>query len=114
MENHQNLKTEAYETAKKYMSKLVGGIDLAVSYVHQNDEDRFIDIFMQIIDGMEWLNEALTLTKDIQEGELEPSELQEKLPDLLEALENKDYILIGDILDYEIKPIILKWSGQLN
>ena len=39
----------------------------------------------------------------------------EKFPLLIDAYENKDFVLISDVLDYEIKPVLeMDTSGTLN
>lgn len=33
---------------------------------------------------------------------------------MIEALENIDYVLIGDVLEYEILPKVEEWNQKLN
>lgn len=41
-------------------------------------------------------------------------ELNEKLALLLEQLENKDYLYIADLLQYELEPLLDFWSGTIS
>ncbi|SFK79605.1 hypothetical protein SAMN05518846_12039 [Brevibacillus centrosporus] len=41
-------------------------------------------------------------------------ELNEKLAQLLEQMENKDYLYVADLLQYELQPLLDLWSGTIN
>lgn len=114
MENNKELIIETYDTAQNYMLKLIKGIEVFNNYICSNNISEAIKIFASITEGMEWLINALKLTKTVQAEEIDIDEMTVYFPEMMEGIENEDYILVGDILEYEIKPIFEKWSGGLN
>lgn len=67
----------------------------------------------QLIEGIEWINSGAEVIAgsgkgfDGKSGYVEAaSEMRNKLPELEEAIKTSDMILIGDLLSYEIIPIL--------
>ena len=56
----------------------------------------------------------MLLTREMQPENIKEQELVEKFPLLIDAYENKDFVLISDVLDYEIKPILEKWIHRVH
>lgn len=46
--------------------------------------------------------------------ELDESELTEKFSEVIEAMENEDYILVGDLFQYEVYPIIENYENVIS
>ena len=63
-----------------------------------------------IFDGLEWIASSF-LTNKFKPGD-ERTGTFGNIPVLIKAYENNDFVLVGDILDYEIKPVLR--SGQLK
>jgi len=114
MDDSKKLVKETIEEVKNYLPKMIKGIDLFVSYIIQSRDDEAHMLLTDIFNGLDWIVEAIYLTNKIQEGLLKEKELVEKLPLLMDAYENQDLVLVSDILDYEIKPILEKWIYQLQ
>ena len=110
----QNLMRETLETANEYIEKMIEGIGSFNSYMLNNEPSKALELWPNILEGLEWIVQAVSLTKPIQEKDMNVEELIEILPDLLDAYENGDMILVSDILDYEIKPVLQKWVCQLH
>ncbi|QGU95066.1 hypothetical protein GOM49_08155 [Clostridium bovifaecis] len=101
-----NNKIEILNTAQEYINSLKGGIIQTVNYYQNGEESKASDFIIKICDGIEWLAKALTLTHDVINSEEDLNQLNRKLEEIVEAFENEDYILISDLLEYEIMSIL--------
>lgn len=99
-------KIEALKTADKYMDNLKNGINSIVEKFQDGHESDALHLLPLAIDGLQWMTQVMTLTKDVQIGSVDLSKFNEKLNEIVEAIENEDYILVGDLFEYEILPIL--------
>jgi hypothetical protein len=114
MMNYYNEKIEVLKTAFEYIGKLIDGIHTAVTKYQGGYESEGTKWTVQIADGLNWLIEALTLTADAQIEKIDISLLNPYLLEVNEALENTDYVLLADLLNYEILPILEEWETKLS
>ncbi|MGV8145777.1 MAG: hypothetical protein ACLKAK_03590 [Alkaliphilus sp.] len=108
---------EALETLREYLPKLIAGIKTTIDYFRENREDEGTKLLVQVIDGIQWSVEVVSKTKIIlmqYEIIIDDSKLSEILGEFEEALRNKDYVLIADLLEYEIIVLLDEWSFVLN
>ncbi|MDD7794622.1 hypothetical protein [Clostridium sp. 'White wine YQ'] len=109
-----NANIEVLNTAKEYIIPLTRGIEQAVNHFHTGDERNGANLIIQIADGIEWLVNALMISRDLIDSEKNVSELNDKLREIVEAFENEDYILISDLLEYEVKPVLSDIQSNLQ
>ena len=101
-----NEKIEALKTADKYMYNLKKGIQSVVEKFQGGMENDALNLLPFVIDGLQWMAQVITLTKDVQKGEINLFKFNSKLKEVVEAIENEDYVLIGDLFEYEIIPML--------
>ncbi|AUM96507.1 TPA: hypothetical protein LA742_002313 [Clostridium botulinum] len=99
-------KSEVLNTAKEYMTNLNNAIIKSAKYLQNGDYFNGTNLIINITDGLEWIVQLITLRKDIYEEDMEVNKLMDNIKEVVEAFENEDYILIGDLLQYEISPIV--------
>ncbi|QBD85199.1 hypothetical protein EQG73_08260 [Clostridium tetani] len=99
-------KLEALETAKNYIDNLKEGIDSIYNYISEGKENDALSLIPDFAEGIEWLSQVLVLTKDVHKKDLNMDELNDLLNEVVEAIENEDYILVGDLFKYEIYEIL--------
>ncbi|MGY0375129.1 hypothetical protein [Clostridium sp. JNZ J1-5] len=109
-----NEKFEALKTASEYIGNLKLGIINSAEKFQTGDENIGLEAIPLIVDGIEWLTQVIELTKDIQKSEISLYELNEKLEEIVEAVENNDFILVGDLFQYELIPIIDDIEEKIN
>ncbi|QXM05173.1 hypothetical protein [Crassaminicella indica] len=114
MKEQEILVKETTEELNTYLPKMINGIENFVEYVMQSKEQDAQKLLPVIFEGLEWIAQAIYLKNRIKQGTMKEQELVEKLPLLIDAYENRDFILISDILDYEIKPILEKWIHRIH
>jgi hypothetical protein len=110
-----NSLTEAVEVYNRYLDRMINvvqhlGEDLA------NDSDQEIrKVLPAVAEGLAWLNEACNNFVNL--GAISP-ELYESYRNIMlsltEALENKDYMFLQDLCQFELEPLLqeLKIKGN--
>ena len=75
----------------------------------------------QLIEGIEWINsgaEAIVNSRKSHHGAYEyvkaATEMRSKLMEFEEAIRNSDMVLIGDLLSYEIAPMLESIQNTAN
>jgi len=98
----------------KYIVNLVVGIEKAVEYFQAGDDKKGCELILPISEGIQWMSDALSVTKDIHKQDMKLVEMNGRLGQVVVALENRDFILIGDLLQYELIPIIESIQKNIN
>ena len=77
--------------------------------------------YLQVLDGIEWFSQVITLIFNTQENKFEEKSLekrQKQLTDLmaqmLEANQNQDWVLMADLMEYEMIPFYKVWQEVLS
>lgn len=101
-------KIEALITMSEYLKNFEKGIDTICNYIEIEDEIKACEIIAEAAEGLKWIIDVITLTEDLHRGAIKTNNLEGILIEVVDALENEDYILVGDLFNYEIKPNILE------
>lgn len=96
--------------ALEYIIKIKSGVDDATEKFQKGGNEEAINLTSYIEEGIQWLIEVATFTKDVQDSNMDEKLMSQKLDMLVDAYEDKDYALMGDILEFEIKPILNEWE----
>ena len=108
--------------ALDYLEKLIPGFDQAADLFRTGNEQEANKYYIQILDGMDWFSEVVNVVMSSEgEGQEPENSLrirQDKLTDLmsqmLEANKNQDWVLLADILEYEMTPFYKEWQTILS
>ena len=112
--------------ALDYLKKLIPGCEQAADLFRAGNEQEANKYYLQILDGIEWFSQVVSVIMSPDEGETELPDTddeslevrQKKLTDLmsqmLEANENQDWVLLADILEYEMVPFYKDWEKILS
>ena len=101
----------------QYIIKLINAIENAVKAFKQQKEDEGLKLLIQIIDGLSWVIETMVnLMPVLQEHRLDadPEKINVLLRELLGAMENEDFVLISDLLEYEVLEILSSWKSVIE
>lgn len=101
-----NEQIEALITANDYLNNLECGIKQLVKAFEEQDDNKGCSLIPLIADGIKWVIDVVELTRNSQPNPVDVSMIDEKLDEVVDAIENEDYILVGDLFNYEILPII--------
>lgn len=111
--------------AQDYLKKLVPGIQKASDLFRSGSEQEANKFFINIIDGMDWFSQvvdSIAQAEDLESGviTLDGKSFQERQDHLVamtgqmvEANQNQDWVLLADLLEYEILPYYCDWEEQL-
>ncbi len=111
--------------AQDYLTRLLPGIEKAAELFRNENEVEANKFFVRIIDGIDWLSQVLQVVVAAQGLNAEELRIDGKsmkdrhdlLIDLtgkmVEANKNKDWVLLADLLEYEILPYYEEWEGLL-
>ena len=116
-ENDVQLMTQALSEAHVYGEELRTTCSTISGHFQFGRQEQGIELLRGFLEGIGCISQAIHLTQPIHEAtglNIELSELPDVLGPLVEALENKDYGLAGDILTFEIAPVLDKWSLELR
>lgn len=109
MEQKVEQQIEALITGHEYIENLYEGVKEAVGYFRSMEIRKGNELTIQIIDGLRWLTEVFSLTKEIQLQEINISGIKGMLREMLEALENEDSVLLADMFEYELLETLEEW-----
>ncbi|MGR3765851.1 hypothetical protein [Rossellomorea sp. NS-SX7] len=100
---------ESLLSAEEYLRRAIPQISLLGNDFYKNPLKETWTNFTQLLEGLNWLNQIIGL---IDQTKKKPAnwdkylelafKLKIELEQLLEAMENSDNVLIGDIIQYEI------------
>ncbi len=119
-----NIINKNIENADAYLIRLIPGIEKSVELFRMGNEQEANKFFINIIDGVDWLSQVLDtiLTakaispdtvfdgKSIQDRQASLVDLTQQMVD---ANKNQDWVLLADLLEYEILPYYQEWSNLL-
>ena len=124
--NLKDLVATNLANALDYLKKLIPGCEQAADLFRAGNEQKANKYYLQILDGIEWFSQVVSVIMSPDEGETELPDTdneslevrQKKLTDLmsqmLEANENQDWVLLADILEYEMVPFYKDWEKILS
>ena len=112
------------ENADAYLMRLIPGIEKAVELFRTGNEQEANQFFINIIDGMDWFSQVLDMifaAKEISsDTAINGKSVQDRRARLIDftqqmvdANKNKDWVLLADLLEYEILPYYKEWSNFL-
>ena len=124
--NLKDLVATNLANALDYLKKLIPGCEQAGDLFRAGNEQEANKYYLQILDGIEWFSQVVSVIMSPDEGETELPDTddeslevrQKKLTDLmsqmLEANQNQDWVLLADILEYEMVPFYKDWEKILS
>ncbi len=104
---------EAIEDGRVYLPRLKEGLAEVVTMLQEGREGEGINLFIRSLEGLEWLETVFSGIEHFQGRSIFEDEqgnintrYRQALADLLEAWENRDMVLISDLLEFEVVPVI--------
>jgi len=112
------------ENADAYLMRLIPGIEKSVELFRTGNEQEANQFFINIIDGMDWFSQVLDMifaAKEISSDTVingksvqdRRARLIDFTQQMVDANKNKDWVLLADLLEYEILPYYKEWSNFL-
>lgn len=110
-----NIVNETIESLRDYIPKLISAGQELVNNLQSGNEAKAFSAMPQIIEGLEWAFQAVEGIKKLGKArEIELTDVNSKFNEVINALEVKDYVLLADLFEYEIIPILENWLENIN
>jgi hypothetical protein len=103
--NNQELIYETKKSCEEYLPRLINACDIISEKIQINDVEWF-NIYELFLEGLSWFVSAVQGIKNVSENELTEVDMREfdiLLKEVEETLSNKDYVMLADLLAYELK-----------
>ncbi|MBN1057670.1 hypothetical protein FDC27_07115 [Clostridium botulinum] len=99
-------KIEFLKVTSEYIIQLEKNIEEIVKILQGTEYKEGIKALNSVIEGINLVAIAVENTKELHKKEISLNKLNEKLNEIVQALENEDNILMADLFQYELLPII--------
>lgn len=93
---------EALTSVYTYTNNIKDSVINLISYIDTDNYEKAIELINPICEGIDWIINIIRLTDSLHKGNINFIELNNRLLELVEALENEDYILLRDLFEYEV------------
>ena len=114
MQEERKEKIEVMHTAYNYLERLEQGIDECAMLFREKQLDKANEQLVLIVEGLEWLIDAISLTSDVREKVIDVTKMTPMLKEIVEAMQNTDVILVADLLYYEVLENVKEWRSGLG
>lgn len=109
------------ENAKEYLEKLIPGFQKAADLFRLGNEQEANKYYLQILDGIDWFSQVAQIIVDSRGDKTEEKGFKDRqktltglMSQMLEANKNQDWVLLADLLEYEIIPFYEDWQKVLS
>jgi len=95
------------KTYNNYLDRMQETIKHLCLNFEENSLQEFKLVLPAVVEGLAWLNEAVI--NFVRVGKIAEDQyrtFQQLMADITEALANKDYILLHDLFEYELKALL--------
>lgn len=106
-----NEKKEILEECLEYMERVLNQLDDVCSKLRKKIGILNIN---DISEGMEAVIRIITHTQSVTNIKIDAENITGFLSDMLDGIENGDYNLVADVMEYEIKPLYEEWSEIIS
>ncbi|WP_346235415.1 hypothetical protein MKY04_04555 [Lysinibacillus telephonicus] len=103
---------ESIEMYNAYIPKVISGCNLIINNLRDNKISEGLEIIKNLVEGLDWLQKIgnLLVIHSI-ENVIKIEDLVDILNEINKALEIEDYLLVADILEYEILVVFEEFKG---
>lgn len=103
---------EALETAVEYLDNISRALPSIIEDFREENISKVSEKMISLSDGLRWLYDVAKLTKEYHS--LDEDEMLGCYTEIVDAMEMKDYILISDLIEYELLPLVEGWRANLS
>lgn len=112
----QEIVAEGVAEAENYLSRIIPKIEDMTEYFLQGEENKGYKVLIDLLEGLNWLNVLLKNldSRDMIEKENFIEDWKDTITELSSAMEQKDTVLLNDILDYELEPRLKEYLSLVK
>lgn len=105
---------EVIATISEYIQVLTQDIDETIEMIDQGRDGEAFSYTSEIAKALQELAEALQVKPIAECYKIDIQPITEVFKELVRSFENKDMLLVKDILQYEIKVLLKEWENKLS
>ena len=106
-------KLEALRQAKEYIENFIEVANSTIAAIQVGEDKNVYNVIAQMSEGIEWLLNIFKLTTDIQIQKINTNGVTNVIENIVQAIENKDFILLQDTMQYELIEQLLEWKREI-
>jgi hypothetical protein len=114
METEQVKINQLLQEVGAYLNRLEEGTGLAFELIKEQNKIETYKLLAQIAEGIEWLDQVFALTYSDRRIDRDSKKVGEIVGLLVESMENEDFLLMSDILTYDLEPLIYFWKNEME
>lgn len=106
---------------KGYLEKLIPGFQQAADLFRLGNEQEAHKFYLQILDGIDWVSQVAQTIVGSRGNEFERQDLKDRqkkltslMAQMLETHQNQDWVLLADLLEYEMIPFYGDWREAFS
>ena len=100
-------KIEMIAEGLEYMDKVIIQVEDVCENLRKKEG---IEVIGQISEGFMAILQIAKYTQSVTEIEFDENIITEFVTDIVDGMENSDFNLVADIIEYEIKPLYEEWG----
>lgn len=106
---------ETLESCEEYIPKLISATSNIAFHLQSGNEAKGTELLEPVYEGIRWVIDAVNgIQLNGYPMDIDVSEMKEILVSMEEALEMRDYVLLADLFEYEMTPMLETWLQQMQ
>ncbi|MGE7695957.1 hypothetical protein ACQKNC_17925 [Lysinibacillus sp. NPDC094177] len=98
---------ETMESYDSYIDKLGPGTEIIINQIQNEEYQEAKQNLLNLLEGLMWLVEVNNMLSELNYfSSLDNNKINSLSEDMLEAMEQNDFNLCADILQYEVKDLV--------
>jgi len=111
----ENIVKETMLSCREYLPKLTEAVSKIALDMQGGNEAAGIRLMPEVFDGLQWVIEAVNgIQRHGFLGDIDLQEITRHFEELKNALEIRDHVLIADLFEYEIGPVLESWLEKVD
>ena len=107
-------KKETIQSAIEYLDRLIPGMERHIHDFRQGDIAVALRQLPDIIEGIDWLLHTVVLCQSELPVKIDITDISQHVEEMLSAIENADYVLLADLFEYEVIPVLRDWLEKMK
>lgn len=100
---------------REYIPKLITAIEHEAELLIKNEEQLAFDLLENIMEGLEWTIRSISSIEKVGYiKDLKLNEIAGTVQELEKTFYKKDFVLLSDLLQYELVEVLVYWQDKLN
>ncbi len=104
-------KFEMLDEGLEYMCRVLSQIDKTCANLRKKEG---IDAIAQISEGFMATMQIVKYTADLTQIKIDDENIKGFVAEMVEGMENGDFNLVADIIEYEFKPLYDEWAEAFD